>query len=117
MISRECYEVVGPFDEAYAPAWFEDNKYHIEMHRHGIRAYAIDLPFLHVGGGAQTIKRANATEREHLARAFMRNKQRFLAEYGVDPANTTEYEKLFSDESFGMYRHRVDYHILTETTT
>jgi GT2 family glycosyltransferase len=103
MISRECYSAVGPFDERYTPAWFEDNKYHVEMHRRGIRAYAIDLPFWHVGGGGQTIARADESERAALTRAFAANRERFIREYGCDPADVAAYEKLFTDDEFGRY--------------
>lgn len=95
MMSRECYARVGPFDERYQPAWFEDNDYHIRMHRAGITAYAIDLPFWHVGGGAQTLKRADEREARELSEAFARNRELFVSMYGCDPSNTSEYEKLF----------------------
>lgn len=97
MISRECYEWVGPFDECFTPAWFEDNSYHIRMHRAGIRAYCIDLPFWHVGGGAQTLKRMpEGPERDELMRAFNRNRELFISMYGCDPADTEKYERLFA---------------------
>jgi GT2 family glycosyltransferase len=95
MISRDCYEYVGPFDECFRPAWFEDNSYHVRMHRAGIQAYSIDLPFLHVGGGAQTLKRAGIEESLALSAAFEGNRQQFIAMYGCDPADMKEYEKLF----------------------
>lgn len=86
---------MGPFDECFTPAWFEDNSYHIRMHRAGIEAYSIDLPFWHVGGGAQTLKRATGEEAANLNAAFARNRELFVSVYGCDPSNTEEYEKLF----------------------
>lgn len=82
MISRECYQTVGPFDEQFVPAYCEDSDMHCRLHQAGIRAYAIDLPFLHVGGGAQTIKRALPDERDRICRAADLNRQRFQAKWG-----------------------------------
>jgi GT2 family glycosyltransferase len=38
LLSRRCFELVGPFDEAYYPAYFEDNDYHYRILRAGLRA-------------------------------------------------------------------------------
>jgi len=91
-ITRKCYETVGPFDEAFYPAWFEDNDYHIRMGRAGIEAYCIDLPFYHYAGG--TIKRAREQGVAELYDiAFRANQERFYNKWGVLPG-TKEYEKL-----------------------
>lgn len=104
MISRDCYTTVGPFDEAYVPAWFEDNDYHVRMHQAGIRAVSIDLPFYHVDGGAMTMKRANDIDREKMHQAFNSSRARFVERYGCDPSDTRAYEKLFTDATFGIDR-------------
>lgn len=92
LIKRDCYRTVGPFDEAFYPAWFEDNDYHIRMARAGIEACCIDLPFYHYAAG--TIKRAR---QEGLAEpydvAFRANQKRFQEKWGVLPG-TKEYEEL-----------------------
>jgi hypothetical protein len=102
MISRWCYAEVGEFDECFVPAFYEDNSFHVRMHRAGIRAYSIDLPFFHVGGGSQTIKRAAEDEQERLSKYAARNRDLFVSMYGCDPADTKRYERLFGMGTFGI---------------
>lgn len=102
MISRWCYAQVGEFDECFVPAFYEDNAYHVRMHRAGVRAYSIDLPFLHVGGGSQTIKRAPEDQQEQLSKAAQRNRDLFVSMYGCEPSDTAHYERLFSESTFGI---------------
>lgn len=92
LIRKECWERVGPFDESYYPAYCEDNDYHVRMHRAGIEAVCVDLPFLHHGAG--TIKNATVAERRQIERGAERNRQRFFEQYGCWPG-TKEYEDLF----------------------
>ena len=91
-ITRECFETVGPFDEGFYPAWFEDNDYHVRMAKAGIEACCIDLPFYHYAGG--TIKRAREQGvADYYDTAFRANQERFQNKWGVLPG-TKEYEKL-----------------------
>ena len=82
MISRWCYGQVGPFDENFRIAFVEDSDYHMRMHNLGIRAYSIDLPFWHVDGGSQTIKRANESEREQIVKQAAANRMYFARKWG-----------------------------------
>ena len=93
MIRKECYEKVGKFDESYYPAWLEDNDYHVRMHRAGMHAVSIDVPFLH--HSASTIKHADPISRAEMMRCFSQNKNRFFEKYGCYPA-TPEYDGLFA---------------------
>ena len=101
LIRRPVWEKVGPFDEKYTPGFFEDNDYHVRMHRMGIRAGCVDLPFHHVGAGSQTIKHMSASDRRKLQEAADRNRERFRVKYGCLPG-TAEYDELFTEESFGI---------------
>lgn len=92
MISRACYERVGEFDANYYPAYYEDNDYHVRMHRAGIKAMCIDLPFLH--HGAQTVKNANPAESFELNKRIAENRVRFFKKYRCYPG-TPDYDKLF----------------------
>ncbi len=92
LITKRCTEVVGWFDERYYPAYCEDSDYHVRMHRTGIEAVCIDLPFLH--HGASTVKHADPAERALIQRGADMNRLRFRAEYGCLPG-TPEYEALF----------------------
>lgn len=84
MISRTCWQKVGPFDEGFRGAFCEDSDYHCRMHQAGIRAYSIDLPFWHVGGGSQTVKRASRSEQERILRHADANREYFRSKWGFD---------------------------------
>jgi GT2 family glycosyltransferase len=54
LLNRGCWEAVGPFDESFFPAYFEDNDYHYRMRLSGLRA--ISCPpavFYHFGSRTQ----------------------------------------------------------------
>lgn len=93
LIRREVFEKVGPFNEECFPAYVEDCFYHVRMHRAGIKAVCIDVPFLH--HGASTLKQADEAEGVRIRRGADANKQRFFEAYGCYPG-TPEYEKLFA---------------------
>lgn len=92
MIRKEVTDNVGWFNEELFPAHYEDNFFHVRLHRAGIRAVCIDLPFLH--HGAQTIKNSDPAERRKIQRGAERNKELFRAAFGCVPG-TKEYEALF----------------------
>lgn len=92
MIRKTVTDRVGWFDEDYYPAFYEDNDYHVRMHRAGIRAVSVDVPFLH--HGSQTIKQAEPGEQKLIMRYADLNKERFRQKYGCVPG-TPEYDKLF----------------------
>lgn len=100
MIRRSCWDRVGPFDENFRTAFCEDLDMHVRMHLAGIHAYAIDLPFWHVGGGSQTIKRAGADEQRRIAEQAARNRAYFAAKHGFEvptPSNGgREYYAFFA---------------------
>jgi len=92
LITKKCWDTVGPFDEAYYPAYCEDSDYHVRMHRAGINAECVDLPFLH--HGASTIKNSDPAEKVLIQRGADMNRLRFRAKYGCLPG-TPEYSALF----------------------
>lgn len=94
MISRDCYSRVGPFDEQFLGAYAEDSDMHVRLHRAGIHAYAIDLPFWHVGGGAQTIKRGSREEQERISAQAQRNREYFKSKWGFE-VGSKEYYAFF----------------------
>lgn len=103
LIRKECWDVVGPFNESYYPAYCEDAEYHVRMHRAGIRAVCIDLPMLHLGNGANTLRFADPAEAHLIKRGADRNRDRFLDRWGCKPGEP-EYSDLFSDATFGIDR-------------
>lgn len=94
LIRKECWEKVGPFDERYKTAFYEDNDFHVRLHRAGITATCIGIPFWHFGSG--TIKEATNAEREQISQTSLANKKMFRDIYGCVPA-TPEYDALFTD--------------------
>lgn len=102
MIHKKCTEIVGWFDENYRLAYGEDCDYHVRMHRAGVEAVCLDIPFLH--HGASTIKGAPTEEQERIQRQAERNRQRFFDTYGAHIGVPEEYETLFTPETFGINR-------------
>jgi hypothetical protein len=92
LIRPEVVERVGWFNEDYYPAFVEDCEYHVRMHRKGVPAVCIDVPFLH--HGSSTIKNADSAERNKIARGAAQNRERFRREYRCLPG-TSEYQELF----------------------
>lgn len=93
LIRRSVTEVVGWFNEDYFPAYGEDADYHVRMHRAGVHAVCIDLPFLHYG--ASTLKSAEPGEQQRIRRGADANRARFKRKYGC-AIGTSEYYGIFT---------------------
>lgn len=94
LIRKECYERVGPFDEQFTGAYCEDGDYHIRMHRAGIEAYSLGLPFYHLGAG--TLKNADQMATREIQKRADRNRELFRQKYGVQ-VGSNEYYELFTE--------------------
>jgi len=92
MIRRDAFEIVGPFNEAYYPAYGEDAEWHIRAHRAGVECVCIDVPFLH--HGAQTVKNCDDAARILIQRGADNNRAMFKATYGAE-IGSPEYYELF----------------------
>lgn len=92
LIRREVYRRVGPFDENFLIAFVEDQDFHVRLHRAGIPAVALELPFLH--HGSMTIKTAEPAEIRKIQIQADKNREYFKKKYGVY-AGTPEYYALF----------------------
>jgi len=92
LLRRWAYEIVGEFDEGFEGAYFEDNDYHVRMHRKGVSAVSISVPFTHHGGG--TMKTGSIFERMRISKCFEANQKRFFEKYGCYPG-TKGYDRLF----------------------
>jgi len=95
LIRKSVVDKVGYFDERYDGAYAEDADYHVRMHRAGIKAVSIDLPFLH--HGASTLKNADEREAIQIRRHADKNRARFKATYGCE-IGSPEYYKLFDPD-------------------
>jgi|ERR1700723_196678 len=94
MIRKEVTDKVGWFDESYYPAYCEDSDYHVRMHKAGIEAVCVDLPFYHYAAG--TLKNANPAEASAIKHGADANRERFRKQYGCLPGSDA-YNKLFEE--------------------
>lgn len=91
LISRKCWQRV-PFDEEFLGGYVEDAAHHVSLHRAGITAMALELPFYHVASG--TIKSSEPAEVERIQQAAERNRALFKRKYGCE-VGSPEYYALF----------------------
>lgn len=87
-ISKQMWLDVGPFDEQFIPAYFEDNDYHRRMLLHE-KKYDItpieDAEYIHMHGGSLT-RRALSERDQNLMHAwFRRNQQYYIWKWGGLP--------------------------------
>jgi len=85
MISKECVEKVGMFDENFYPAYFEDNDYHYRIKKAGLKAIKTNRAvFYHFG--SQTIKNDEKI-RNFSNKKYLDNKEYFIKKWGGCPGN------------------------------
>ena len=90
LMKREAWEKVGMFDESMI-LYASDCDYHVRMHKEGIEAYTIGMPFFHTASG--TIKR-NPEEAGRIIEQANRDRIAFYEKWGVG-IGTPEYYELF----------------------
>ena len=95
LIHKEAYERMGGFDEKFKGAYAEDADSHLRLHRAGVDAFCIQLPFYHVG--AATLKNATDEERQLILEQADANRVLFKEKHGV-AVGTPEYYALFGDK-------------------
>ena len=95
-IRKEVYQKVGPFDELFEGAFCEDWDYHVRMHKAGIYAHCIDVPFYHVGSA--TINSMPEDEAKVLQEQAARNREYFKEKWGMGGASK-EYYDFFNPSS------------------
>ena len=96
LIRREVWERVGPFDEQFKGGYCEDWDYHVRLHRAGIGARCIDVPFYH--RGAATVATAQGSERERIHAQAKVNRAYFKQKWGVEGGSQAYYE-IFGHEA------------------
>ena len=92
MISKWVWDRGLRFDESYYPAYAEDCKAHVSMHRMGIKAIAVNLPFYHET--SSTLKTCSPSDKFLIERGAQLNREKFKKEFGCYPS-TKEYDDLF----------------------
>lgn len=93
LIRRKAWEVVGRFDENFKGAFAEDWDYHVRLHKAGIKACCINVPFYHVGSA--TVKSMNVDDATLLCEQADLNRQYFKEKHGMQ-GGSKEYEEFFS---------------------
>jgi GT2 family glycosyltransferase len=83
MLGHACWESVGPFDEGFFPAYFEDNDYHRRIQLAGLRA-VVHPPamFYHFGSQTQNESVARPVVTSEM---FERNRDRYVRKWGGLP--------------------------------
>jgi hypothetical protein len=89
LIRKWAYEKIGKFDECFAGAFAEDGSYHLRMHRAGVKAEALELPFYHYGSA--TVKLCDPKERKRIQVQADRNRAMFKAMYGFELGSPEYY--------------------------
>jgi GT2 family glycosyltransferase len=96
LIKLSAWQAIGGFDENCIGAFYEDNCAHVELHRRGIKAVCLSIPFLH--HGSATIKSADKREKQRIESNAAHNREYFFSKYGCLPGSP-EYDQLFSDST------------------
>ncbi len=93
LIRRQVFRQVGDFDEGYEGAYVEDCDYHLRMHKAGVVAVSINLPYYHVASAV--LKDASEKDAKRIRGYHTINMERFTKKWGVRPS-TPEYYALFN---------------------
>lgn len=103
MVSQAGWEEVGEFDEAFAPAYFEDNDYHRRINLSGMMAVAHPAAmFYHYG--SKTSQEAGEPGRPVMTSPqFEKNRAVYVGKWGGLPGQET-YEHPYNNPAFD-WRH------------
>lgn len=96
LIRREVWDLGLRFNEIYEGAYCEDAEFHLDMHRAGIKAYCIGVPFYHVASG--TLKHSDEQEQARIIAHADVNRKRFRERHGVE-VGSPAYYALFESAS------------------
>lgn len=83
LLNPIAYREVGPFDEIFHPAYFEDNDYHRRLSLAGWSSPVALSAIEHVGSA--TFQAKNPAEQAAHHAMFARNQRRYLAKWGGLP--------------------------------
>jgi GT2 family glycosyltransferase len=100
---RKVWETVGKFDEGFKGAFYEDNDMHLRMHRAGISACCIDVPFYHVGSA--TIKLLEPDEQRLLHSQSELNSKYFEQKWGIKSGSEAYYEAFKNPQDQNALEH------------
>lgn len=98
LIRRQAWDAIGSFDDSLV-SYCGDLDYHVRGHRRGISLWNSGIPFFHET--SSTMNNAPQKERRHLQLQADADRETFFEKYGVR-AGSSEYESLFSPQTFGV---------------
>lgn len=88
ILRKKVWEEIGPFDETFFPAYFEDNDYHHRMKLKGYDKRAIETAqYRHFGSA--TIKLYTAKQLDDHWIRFSRNQDYYIKKWGGLPSKET----------------------------
>ncbi|MHC4521813.1 MAG: glycosyltransferase family 2 protein [Planctomycetota bacterium] len=96
LIRRPTWEKVGPFNENFKGGFCEDWDMHVRLHKAGIAACCIDLPFVHYG--SQTLPLMTEEERRLAQDQAGRNREYFKELHGFE-GGSKEYYDFFGHDT------------------
>jgi GT2 family glycosyltransferase len=90
LLTKRGYDLIGKFDEAFYPAYFEDNDYARRMLLKGFTIVSITgATYLHVG--SSTMKKYTQVEMDKHHHAFRACQARYIAKWGGLPTQEQFY--------------------------
>jgi len=82
-VNRRVIEKVGLFDEAFYPAYFEDNDYHYRMRLEGLKALKVHKAlYFHFGSRTRIMDKEF---REYLDARYSANREYYRSKWGGEP--------------------------------
>lgn len=87
LLPKLIYDYVGPFDEQFWPAYFEDNDYSRRLSKLGIPFHFTHAGYEHKV--SSTLASYTQSEKEEHARQFAANQNRYINKYGGLPGQET----------------------------
>jgi hypothetical protein len=89
LIRSSVWQKVGAFDESMH-LYASDGDYHLRMHKAGIEAYTIGIPFFHYASG--TLKSATAGEKASISEQADKDRYTFELKWGCKVGSKQYYE-------------------------
>lgn len=109
-ISKAMWEHVGPFDEQFIPAYFEDNDYHRRMILLGYDITPIeDAEYIHKHGGSLTRRSLDERQQNLMHMWFRRNQAYYIWKWGGLPHHeryTLPYNGMNREEAIKAFNRR-----------
>ena len=97
MISKKCFYSVGPFDERFYPAYFEDNDYHYRMKLSGFKALKTrQAVYYHYGSRT---KQSSEDVRANCDAGYLQNRDYYKRKWGGLPGKE-KFKKPFDGGVF-----------------